>query len=92
MTDVKPSWLDDVKNGLGAAFFGLCLGGTYYLGNTIGFLSPNSGPMALAFGIAMIASPVALLIGLWLVIRGFAKFLFKHDASPSRADREGGAN
>jgi len=75
MTDTKPSWRDDVKNGLGAAFFGLCLGGTYYLGHYLGFLSPNSRPMALAFGIAMIASPVAFFIGLWLVIRGFAKCL-----------------
>ena len=75
MTDGKPSWRDDVKNGLSAAFFGLCLGGTYYLGHHLGILSPNSRPMALASGIAMIASPVAFLIGVGLVIRGLAKRL-----------------
>ena len=73
MTDGKSSWLDDLKNGLGVAFFGLCLGGTYYLGHNIGIIAPNSRPMALAFGIAMIASPVALLIGLGLVIRSLTK-------------------
>jgi hypothetical protein len=70
MPESQRTWREEVGNGLGAIAFGLLMGSTYYFGYDIGILSPSSRPMALAFGIAMIASPVAVVIGIGLVIRG----------------------
>ncbi len=75
MDDQRPKWREDIETGLGAVFFGLCLGATY-LGMADLGVAPR-GPMALAFGIAAVASPAGVLFGLGLLLRGLMTWAFK---------------